>query len=380
MPTALHLARPLALILLPAMLVAQAGPERAPRPLATTGMVEHEESFSRIKNVLGLADGRVVVPDATEKKLMLLDFSNQRATELSRTGSGPTEYQTPGGVYRGRGGAAMVYDQQQRRFLRIEANGTVAGAVTLPTSPTTMSVNDRGPDQFVPDTLGNVVSQTTSIQTGQIESRLVRFDADGAERDLGALTRPASRDVGGSSPGVMMRQVMQFSPTDVWAVAPDGWVAVVSAAPYRVRWIPPTGSEVVGAAIPFTALPVTQADRDAARSANTNRPPANVTTRGPNGDRTVPMSRPNVEPLFADTKPAFGMQVPAIDPTGRLWIERHVTHGAAPVYDVIDRRGALVDRVVFPMKTRLAGFGPGVLFAVRTDEDDLLHLQRYRMP
>lgn len=380
MRTASHLVRPLALLLLPHALLAQAGTDRAPRPLPTAGMVEHEESFSRIKNVLGLADGRVVVPDATEKKLVLLDFTNQRATPLSRTGSGPTEFQTPGGVYRGRGGAALVYDQNQRRFLRIEGNGSVAGAVSLPTSPTSMSVSDRGPDQFVPDTLGNVVSQTSTMQTGQIESRLMRFDGDGAERELAKLTMPASRDVGGSTPGVSMRQLVRFSPADVWAVAPDGWVAVVSAAPYRVRWIPPAGSEVQGPALPFTPLPVTKEDRDAARTTTTNRPPATVTTRGPNGDRVVPMPRPNVEPLFADTKPAFGTQVPQIDPTGRIWIERHVAHGAAPLYDVIDRRGNLVDRIVFPMGTRLGGFGPGVLYAVRTDEDDLLYVQRYRMP
>ena len=380
MPIASRVAHLLALIAVPASLVAQGGGERPARALPREGMVEHEETFSRIKNVLALADGRVVVPDASEKKLMLLDFTNQRASEIARTGSGPREYQTPGGVYRGRGGAAMVYDQQQRRFLPILANGTAGDVVALPTAPTSMVVSDRGPDQFVPDTLGNVVSQRTDARSGQIETRLVGIDARGTEREIAKLASPASRDVGGGSPGVVMRQIVRYSPADIWALAPDGWVAVISASPYRVRWISPTGKTVDGPVIPFTALPVTQADREAARTTNPNRPPASISTSGPGGQRTTPITPPRTEPLFADSKPAFPVQVPGIDGMGRLWIERHVAAGAAPTYDVLDRSGAVVDRIAFPAGTRLAGFGPGVVFAVRTDEDDLLHLQRYRLP
>ena len=380
MPNALHRAPLLAGLLLPATLLAQAVPERTPRPLSRDGMVEHEETFSRIKSVMALPDGRVVVPDATEKKLMLLDFATQRAVQLARSGSGPKEYQTPGGVYRSRQGGVVVYDQQQRRFLPILANGTVGDAIALPFSPTSVSVNDRGPDQFVPDTLGNVLSQVTSRGAGAIETRLVRYNSRGTEHEVAELTSAASRELPGSDARVVMRQLVRFSPADVWAVAPDGWTVVLSAAPYQARWIPPSGNAVQGAVLPFTALPVTKADRDAAKAASSNRPPATVSIGGSGGERISPIRPPNTEPLFADTKPAFPVHVPSFDPLGRVWVERHVVQGAPLVYDVIDRRGAVVDRIQFPARTRLAGFGTGVLYVVHTDEDDLLHVQRYRMP
>jgi hypothetical protein len=36
--------------------------------------------------------------------------------------------------------------------------------------------------------------------------------------------------------------------------------------------------------------------------------------------------------------------------------------------------------VVLPAKTRLLGFGQGTVYLVRTDDDDLQYLQRYRLP
>ena len=51
-----------------------------------------------------------------------------------------------------------------------------------------------------------------------------------------------------------------------------------------------------------------------------------------------------------------------------------------PRYDVIDAAGKVVSRVALPVKTRVVGFGNGVVYTVRTDEDDLQYLQRFRLP
>lgn len=37
-------------------------------------------------------------------------------------------------------------------------------------------------------------------------------------------------------------------------------------------------------------------------------------------------------------------------------------------------------KVELPKKVRLVGLGNGVVYGVRTDEDDLQYLQRYRLP
>jgi hypothetical protein len=68
-------------------------------------------------------------------------------------------------------------------------------------------------------------------------------------------------------------------------------------------------------------------------------------------------------------------------PNGQIWIAR--TREATdnqPKYDIIDGSGRLVGRVAFPTRTRVIGFGATSVYTVRTDEDDLQYLQRFRLP
>ena len=51
-----------------------------------------------------------------------------------------------------------------------------------------------------------------------------------------------------------------------------------------------------------------------------------------------------------------------------------------PTYDVFDRTGTLVKKVSLNPSSRVIGFGKGVVYVVRTDEDDLQYLQRYARP
>jgi hypothetical protein len=45
---------------------------------------------------------------------------------------------------------------------------------------------------------------------------------------------------------------------------------------------------------------------------------------------------------------------------GMLWVRRTTPAGAAPLFDVIDRNGALAGRIVLPARSLLLGHGPGV--------------------
>jgi hypothetical protein len=46
----------------------------------------------------------------------------------------------------------------------------------------------------------------------------------------------------------------------------------------------------------------------------------------------------------------------------------------------VSLQGRQVERVALPARTRLAGFGSGVVYLARTDDDDLQWLGRYRLP
>jgi hypothetical protein len=49
------------------------------------------------------------------------------------------------------------------------------------------------------------------------------------------------------------------------------------------------------------------------------------------------------------------------------------------VYDVVNRKGELVDRVQLPSFRTIAGFGPGVVYMAVKDEAGIVHLERARV-
>ena len=48
--------------------------------------------------------------------------------------------------------------------------------------------------------------------------------------------------------------------------------------------------------------------------------------------------------------------------------------------DVFDAQGRLARRVTLEGERFVLGFGPGVVFVGREDEDDLVWVERYRIP
>lgn len=68
-----------------------------------------------------------------------------------------------------------------------------------------------------------------------------------------------------------------------------------------------------------------------------------------------------IEPSeLPDYKPAFGAGAARADADGNLWVRLVATKPLpGPLYAVVDRTGKLVDRVVLPANSAIAGFGPG---------------------
>jgi hypothetical protein len=81
-----------------------------------------------------------------------------------------------------------------------------------------------------------------------------------------------------------------------------------------------------------------------------------------------------------DYKPPFAAGAARADADGNLWVRTIPTKPmAGPVYDVIDGRGALVDRVMLPAGSTIAGFGPGGVVYYGTRDAAGVHLHRSRV-
>jgi hypothetical protein len=106
-----------------------------------------------------------------------------------------------------------------------------------------------------------------------------------------------------------------------------------------------------------------------------------VTSVGPGGGGFGPlppltMVSPSELP---DYKPAFAPGSTRADDDGNLWIRTSQNVDARPVYDVVNRKGELVDRVQLPANRVLAGFGANGVVYLAVRDGATAHLERARV-
>jgi hypothetical protein len=187
---------------------------------------------------------------------------------------------------------------------------------------------------------------------------------------------------------------------DDWAVLSDGSIALVRGRDYHIDWIRPDGSRISSPKMPFDWQRMTDEDKvafldslKAARQRMVANAPAPATPgagagagggggagAGGGGERVVIMGGPGGaggpagaaggmgrEMNFVsaselpDYKPPFFAGAVRADDDGFLWIRTIPTKGTTggPVYDVINAKGELVERVQLPNDRTIVGFGRG---------------------
>lgn len=220
---------------------------------------------------------------------------------------------------------------------------------------------------------------------------------------------------------------------DDWGILPDGTVALVRGKDYHIDWITPEKTVTSSAKIPFqwerlsddakvAYIDSTRKAFDAARARGDlsgmfggafggapvmriqNQgavPPAgaapggttttttvttgtNTTvTTGSGGGNPFGGQLPNVtfvEPSeLPDYKPPFAGNATRVDAEGNLWIRTTENLNGLPVYNVINRKGELIDRVQLPAGRVITGFGAGGVVYLGFREGDVARLERARI-
>jgi sugar lactone lactonase YvrE len=352
--------------------------EPAPHGLGAP-IARFDGDLSSISGVRELPDGRLLLSDFREPALHLVDLRTGASTRIGREGTGPNEYQQPGGIYPGRGDTSLVLDRSQWRVLLVTGVGRIAGMRSVALQGTTGSSSadvDRqrldasGSAYFVDP--GSMFARLRGAGSSD-SAALWRFDAERQRADTLVMLRQQESRVLSAVGNVVRSQGVLFSPADGWGVSPAGRVAVVRAVPYRVDWIERNGRITMGPVTPFTVLKVTDEDRQAV--ANRNRQGVGIGTSG--GGR---VSSPSGTALFADTKPPFSPDDIIVSPDGNVWVGRLLPANAPRVvYDVFDGSGVRIDRVELPARSRVVGFGTRAVYVNERDADDLPHLRKYAL-
>lgn len=366
------------------------------KPLAETA-----ESFTAISSIRELASGKVLVADARDKIVQLVDLATGSMTKVGREGSGPGEYAFAGTLIGLPDGTTLLHDLLNRRFLTISAEGKAGAFLEMPRPPASTSPPAGGG----PIVLGGITNVRGYDGRGRIYFGGSPFSATGGTADsvpllrwdrvkptfdtVGFVKQPAGsaqRTQSGGNVTIRMGNNVRFTPTEIWGVAADGRVARVFPEPYRVAWLTGRGQAALGPVVPYTPMKVTEADKKEVMDAQRRAPPTMIVMGGPAGGARPGGAAPGgfqpPPPEFAETKPPYdGQGAVLVAPDGEVWVLRTRPAGdKIPTYDVFDRTGALVKKVSLNPSSRVVGFGKDVVYVARSDEDDLVYLQRFTRP
>jgi hypothetical protein len=349
------------------------------------------ESFSLVRGVRELPDGRLLVADALGQVLVRLDLRAATADTIGKVGQGPNEYGQPDGVFPLPGDSTLLVDLGNARLTVIGPDGTFGR-----TMPISLGSPGAGPGSLsvvlprAVDRQGHVYFQAMGAGAGGVpdSAPVVRWDRATDAMDTVAMVKlqdmERSTSGGAGNRSVMIRP-RPLSPQDGWSVAPDGRVAVVRASDYHVEWIHRDGRRVQGPAVPYRPVPVRQTDKEQWVEALGNGLTVSMTIE--NGRPSMQMrrggggpARPEVDGYeWPEHKPAFDAADVWVAPEGELWVERSTPAGRPATFDVFGADGRLSQRITLPPDRRLVGFGRGVVYLVRVDELDLQWLERYRL-
>jgi hypothetical protein len=226
---------------------------------------------------------------------------------------------------------------------------------------------------------------------------LLRYDRATQRTDtLGYVTLAKSNIQTSGSRGNMSMMIgggNPLMPRDEWSVFPDGRVAIVRAADYRIDWVGATGTKNSTSSIRYTPIRITEADkREEEELRERNRGNAIMISRtvdngGARSSATMGggANRPPLPPMtdWPDVKPPFRSGAASVQarPNGELWVRRTESAGAkGTLYDVINASGLVTHQVRIPEGWTLVGFGRGTIYTTKLDEDDLVYLQRHAVP
>jgi hypothetical protein len=214
---------------------------------------------------------------------------------------------------------------------------------------------------------------------------------------LGYIRTPKTKfEINQDANGGMRMQSMNnpLPVVDDWSVLPDGSIAFVRGKDYHIDWVTKDGVKTSSSKIPFNWQRMTEEDKveflDSLKAARARLGPnapvpgapgmaspgqaAQVMvfsqTMGGGGGgaqpaptRTMAPTEPTYVPAsdLPDYKPAFFAGSTIADSEGNLWIRTIPTEAipGGPVYDVINRKGELVERVQIPENRTVVGFGTG---------------------
>lgn len=369
-------------------------------------------TFGGVQHLRRLSDGRVLVNDPSRRQILLLDstLANPVVVIDSAGGRDDSYGMRAGGLIPYRGDSTFFVDPTSSTLLLIDPAGRIARVMSMPTSAVTYlsSPNAFGFPGYS-DAFGLVFRMPSSIRFPQAMPAegappiVIRYEDSVAVVGMKLSTRRGDTLVKYGTGQIHTMRVSyndysssdrnELWPTsDDWAMMADGSIALLSGREYRLRWVNTDGTRSDSPRLPFSWVHNTDDEKQRiADSINTGREksyqdrvaafdkaqlaakdgkpstpprPGMPEVRPPSGPARPP-TRPEMVQMtdVPDYFPAYerASNTFRADADNNVWIrprEAKRTTGGQ-VYDVVNRKGELIDRVRLPPGRTLIGFGPG---------------------
>lgn len=425
----------------PATLVAQPRPEV--RPLGAV-VATSTETFGPLVFLRQIPGGVIVNDQFNRRLVKLDEHLANPAIIADSTAATANAYSgRSAALIAYRGDSTLFVDPQSLSMMVIDPQGKIGRVMSVPRTQDAMALGNTPIGGAAYDGAGRLIYRGFGMPRFNMRrgadgavamhspempdsAAIVRVDLASRQVDTVAWLRIPNikvnmeRDTLGN-----LRPQITTNPlptVDDWAVLADGSVAVVRGHDYHVDFIRPDGARESAPKIPFDWQRLSDEDKvafiDSLQAARerflASQPEArqpqvsSSTTTGPDGERrtrTMVMATPSPmamggggNPLagavmsrnvnfvrpeeLPDYKPPFFANAVRADADGNLWVQTIPTKAIAGglVYDVINVKGELIDRVQIPQDRTIVGFGVGgaVYLAARDGNRTTLETARIR--
>jgi hypothetical protein len=383
----------------------------------------------------------VLVNDGANRRVVMLDSTlSQSKIVADSLGANGNEYSgRQAGLIAYKGDSTLFIDPQSMSMVVLDAEGKSTRVMAVPRDPGMLGsvLGGTGHDGtgrliyrgFPQLRMENRGGAGAPMGPPQMPDTFPIFRVDLATRaldTLGYVKMPRPRmDVNRDEATGRMSVSMTINPlptVDDFTVLSDGSLAIVRGRDYHVDFIRPDGTKESAPKMPFDWRRLTDEDKvafidslKAARekflasqpqAAQPGPPASSTTTTTPGGAQRTEMIVMGPGPMAAggggnpmqgmmnsrnanfvqpselpDYQPPFFSTATRADMDGNAWIQTIPTkaYPGGPIYDVVNSRGELIDRVQIPKDRQIVGFGKNGVVYLSVREAGKTKLERAKL-
>jgi hypothetical protein len=340
------------------------------------------EPFSFVRGVRELSNGKLLIADWIENRVVLADFGADACAEVITEGPGPQELRLPIGLVRHRADSTLLIDYGNNRVSVLDASGRAAYSIAAD-APGVSGVRGLTRDGEFLFAIPGWAEQDRALPDDSV--RIVRWNrGTDSRRDVAVVQGTRMRK--DRSPAMTPRiPTVGYASQDAWVVTQSGAIAIVRATPYRIEVIGADGTRRAGPVVPVTRRPVTAADKRryilefSAGAMQSGRGENGGMGRAPAADEAM-ITQQLTTTEFALEHPPFDAGAVFIDMKDRVWVGRPAVPGQPRHYDVFELSGRRTLDVQLRASRRITHVGAHGVYVVAEDDDGVQTIERYRLP